>query len=825
MKFKRFLSIFLALVMALGLLTVQASKAEADIQGTGGKLVHQGGYTGLKGKAKIYLSDLYETDRKIDEVTDDAIPFSTDTSYQGDGTKVYPIYIWNSGHTVNIVHPLNHPDGRSITTMAEGTHTFSATDIVLGYSGKHFEKGLSGHLIATDHENYAPNSVTFDIRDLGATHFYSVAGLTGDAANRPSTEAAAQGYGVTFAVYGSTDGENYTLLSSVDGIGGYGESVAESKVYNTAEFAVDLTGYSYLKLEASSDGDAAGGSYSWGDACLYTPVSANGTLASADTFSGKSTEAIDSTITYLSSLTEESSFVIGYQNSVTNPITFYKDRSYPLRIKAVGHTSDLDLLSFYAGSTSRLEIYTGQSGSTIQSDSEGVYRVEKGVTYRPTTIALSAQGTVFEHGLSAIVGPANKKATSIVYDVSGLNAQRFYSAVGITSRGNTNAASTYPYKLTFSLYGSKTGTNDSDFELIAYVPQIRAWLAGEIDEDITGYKYLKLETSSDAAEDNKINWNNSYQFNSGFAWGDACVYRVTPEETPVPTEISTVSVTAAADLTLNVGATADDTMTAPKMRFSGIGETTTVEGTKSGDTWQFSFPGIYSQHMTDTLTMELLDDSDQVADTRTYSIAQYFDSLYELGQTPEGLTSMGLTAEKFGKLATLLADILEYGAAAQVYVDYNTANPANSAAWVSGAKSGEPSAPASDTALSTAISADDRFTSANLRLANFIRISVAFKASAADRIIISNGQESTTVMLSDLTPSGGKYTYITPGLNATAFDTIYTFTLSDGTETYQTLNYSVNSYVASKFNDSTAKLASLVKAICNYGASADNYAN
>ena len=816
MKFKRFLSIFLALVMALGLLTVQASKAEADIQGTGGKLVHQGVYTGRKGNVTAYLSDLYGTEQvKYAHSNIDAAPFTKDKSFQGDGSKAYPIYLWNADHTVNVVNPEIHPDGRELVTLAEGTHTFMGNDIVLGYQGVLFEKGLGGHLIDSTGEEYDgnPSAIVFDISGIEASKFYAVAGLTGDAANKPTTLVeGTNDYGVTFAVYGSSateyaDNMEFTLISSVDGIGGYADTTANSKVYNTAEFDLDISGYNFLKLEAVTDGNAGGGSYAWGDACLYEPLSAKAAVTRPENLTGKDAEAIADSVHYLSDLYNtdalSSSFVIGASSKVASPRQYAVDKNFDSTLYIFTGASGSSRLGINSSNSPRVCTITNPDSST--SD----------VTYLRTDIALGYRGTKYEKGLGGLASPGHCKPASIVYDLQGLNAERFYAVGGITGTGNTNDSANNGRELCFSVYGSKSGTNKNDFELLAYTKNVHAYLTAEFDLDISGYRYLKLEVACSSTS------------NSGksFAWGDACVYRVTPEETPVPTEISTVSVTAAADLTLNVGATADDTMTAPKMRFSGIGETTTVEGTKSGDTWQFSFPGIYSQHMTDTLTMELLDDSDQVADTRTYSIAQYFDSLYELGQTPEGLTSMGLTAEKFGKLATLLADILEYGAAAQVYVDYNTANPANSAAWVSGAKSGEPSAPASDTALSTAISADDRFTSANLRLANFIRISVAFKASAADRIIISNGQESTTVMLSDLTPSGGKYTYITPGLNATAFDTVYTFTLSDGTETYQTLNYSVNSYVASKFNDSTAKLASLVKAICNYGASADNYAN
>ncbi|MBQ7247790.1 MAG: NPCBM/NEW2 domain-containing protein [Lachnospiraceae bacterium] len=488
----------------------------------GGRLVTTGAYDGYRGTDVTYLSDKYGDTSVMVHASgyDSAKPFWVDQSF-----KANSLFLWNSSKAVSNVTSSKYPTGRTdVTTYAEANRTIFAKDIVLGYTGKYFSKGLGGHATS---DRVDTSQVVFDIRNISGSMLHAVAGITGEAINKTD---ASKKYDLTFRIYGSmadaySAASSFTLLSEVSGIEGYNKSA--NTAYNTAEFNVNISGWNYIKLECVSDGEAPGGAYAWGDVCLYTPMAANGTITSTDTFSGKSSDAIESTVTYLSSLTEKSSFVIGYQNKVDSPLTFYKDRSYPLRIKDAGHASDLDLLSFYAGSTTRLEIYTGQTGAAIQTDSEGVYRVSNnGVTYRPTTIALSFQGTVFEHGLSAIVGPANKKATSIVYDISGLNAQRFYSAVGITSRGNQDATGTYPYELTFSLYGSKTGTDDSDFELIAYVPAIRAWLAGEIDEDITGYKYLKLETSSDAAEDSKINWNNNYQFNSGFAWGDACIYNV-----------------------------------------------------------------------------------------------------------------------------------------------------------------------------------------------------------------------------------------------------------------------------------------------------------
>ena len=1063
--FKKFCALSLAVAMTAGILTVPSVNAFAAAEGTGGTLVHQEGYTGYKGTVKAYLSDLLDTDRmEYAHGNIETDQFTADKSFQGDGSKVYPIYLWNNAHSVNVVHPGNHPNGREITTMAEGTHTFMATDIVLGYTGKYFDKGLGGHLVNTESENYEPSTVIFDISGVGATRFYAVAGLTGDAANKPTTLVEnTNDYGVTFAVYGSSaeeyaDDMEFTLIASVDEIGGYGTDTANSKVYNTAEFNVSVSDYNFIKLVAESDGNAGGGSYAWGEAALFNPMSSQSTISSTGNFSGKESNVIGSSIVYLSSLTEESSYVVGYKNNVASPLEFYKDRSYPLRIKAVGHASDLDLLSFYAGTSTRREIYNGQSG--MSTDENGIYRVENGVTYRPTTIALSYKGVVFDHGLSAIAAPQAKKPTSIVYDVSSLGADRFYSAVGLTSRANADNSTNYPYKLTFSVYGSKSGTADSDFELLEYVANIRAYLAGEIDVDISGYKYLKLETTTDAA-DNKINYDNSYQFSSGFAWADACVYKtatklsnlgssvvyegheeaqnvtylsdvystnmvdsfviganssetnpreykldtnwdnvayvwtgtqsgrysvpggtpsVSPRtltvtnadgtksevtydrseivlgyrgtkfekglaalvsastnkasyivydvrdldadyfyavtgltgnanknsssefpykltytlygsmddtytedtefepimyasdirtyltaefkadisnynfikletvsnganssgsfawggacvysvEEPTPEPVNTmdrISVTVGSDLTLHVLANMADDVTAPTVRFSGINEAVTVEGTENGDRYQFDFAGVYSQFMSTTITMELLDDQEEVLETKTFSVADYCDTIHELGSSSEGLESLGLTAAEFAKLDTLLADMLEYGAAAQNYIDYNTDNLANQADWVAVSKTQSFTAPATDVS-SSAHTTVDNIRSAALRLKNDVRFIIRVNAANATKLTVSAGGSSKQYVLADMAKAGtNAYVIEGDGMYATDFDTVYTFTLADDATTYHTVTYSVNSYVASKCASSDENLAAMVKAVYNYGVSADAYNN
>ena len=60
-------------------------------------------------------------------------------------------------------------------------------------------------------------------------------------------------------------------------------------------------------------------------------------------------------------------------------------------------------------------------------------------------------------------------------------------------------------------------------------------------------------------------------------------------------------------------------------------------------------------------------------------------------------------------------------------------------------------------------------------------------------------------------------------INVTEFDKVFTFVLSDGTNS-QTLTYSVNAYCAVKQDADYAKTAELAKAMYAYGLSAEAYA-
>ena len=261
------------------------------------------------------------------------------------------------------------------------------------------------------------------------------------------------------------------------------------------------------------------------------------TIASTGSTVGRNTHAVSSSVKYLSDLyntdRKVSEFVIGYQNDPDAPQSFYINRSFPLRVKAL-HGSDLDLVSFYNGSSSRLEIYTGSKASGCYTEGGITYRTVGGRTLSARDILLGYNGTKYTSGLSGLLSPSGKKPCSIIYDLQGLDADYFYSVVGLTSRGND--ATTYNknvWTMTCNVYGSTTGTEDGDFTLLATTTGIKQWLVSEFDVCITGYKYLKLEALATGAA---VNTRNNYQFDGAFTWADASVYQVERTSFSVQTE-------------------------------------------------------------------------------------------------------------------------------------------------------------------------------------------------------------------------------------------------------------------------------------------------
>ena len=156
------------------------------------------------------------------------------------------------------------------------------------------------------------------------------------------------------------------------------------------------------------------------------------------------------------------------------------------------------------------------------------------VTFNQNDIALGYNAVKYDKGLGVHPDRGGNADRYIVYDVRGLDVNRFYALVGCTGNNITNP-NTSDYKISFELWGSKSSSyNKNDFQRLAYVNDLRAYLMGEFDIDITGYNYIKLV----------VKMSNGFVDNTACAaaWADACVYNAsasTNEPTTTPTTPAT----------------------------------------------------------------------------------------------------------------------------------------------------------------------------------------------------------------------------------------------------------------------------------------------
>ena len=233
-----------------------------------------------------------------------------------------------------------------------------------------------------------------------------------------------------------------------------------------------------------------------------------------------------------------------------------------------------------------------------------------------------------------------------------------------------------------------------------------------------------------------------------------------------------------------------------------------------------TFDGISAHRMTDTLTMKLwtLDENGKmiVAHTVNYSVQQY-------------ITNM-LDDATDATLITLLSDLLAYGAAAQAYANYNMDALATDidetllskltpSTFVKPATLGD--------SILTGTPVDDdydaTFKTATLVLGGTVHIRYTFTANTVDGLTMNVGgvEYSSFVPVKDEAGNVVSY-YVDVPVTATNFDTTYTAYF--GTNNAYNVIYSVNHYIAKKYDTSMVKTAALLQALYCYGVSAEAYA-
>ncbi len=286
-----------------------------------------------------------------------------------------------------------------------------------------------------------------------------------------------------------------------------------------------------------------------------------------------------------------------------------------------------------------------------------------------------------------------------------------------------------------------------------------------------------------------------------------------------PTHLEAASLTVTSDLSMQFYVKAEEGSGVPVMYVTCAGETEELTGTydSAGDTYIFDFTGIGAQFMTEPLTADV-EMNGNIVDTKSFSVRSYCDSLFN-----STADELGITAEKFAAMKTVLADMLDYGARVQELTGYRTDDLADALSWVAEAKSPESSAPDSDYTVIKA-SGSDRIGSAFVALSNRFMLGFKFTVSSADRLIVTDGVTEQIFMTADLTAQDGVYKVLTADMDAEQFGTVYTVRLTDGSAVYSELTYSVNSYLNAKWNDDDNALVGVVRAMSRFGGSSAGYA-
>lgn len=266
--------------------------------------------------------------------------------------------------------------------------------------------------------------------------------------------------------------------------------------------------------------------------------------------------------------------------------------------------------------------------------------------------------------------------------------------------------------------------------------------------------------------------------------------------------------------------------TNPYVLFSLNGvETKVTKYTVENGKYIFDFEDIIPHQMSDTIYATLYatyNGEEYASEVREYSVATYCYNMLDKYNTNE-----------YAELRTLLVDLLNYGAASQVYMDYKTDNLVNASlteehkAW--GTSTERTLETVQNLEYETIENPTVQWKGGGLNLQK--SVGMRFKITADNienltvKVINDIGEE--TVITSDTfeATEGGYYVFF-EGLNASQMSDVVYLTVYDGEiAVSNTIRYSIESYAYAKQNSTDTNLAELVKAMMRYGDSAKAYVN
>ena len=294
-------------------------------------------------------------------------------------------------------------------------------------------------------------------------------------------------------------------------------------------------------------------------------------------------------------------------------------------------------------------------------------------------------------------------------------------------------------------------------------------------------------------------------------------------------KIVSADVELGSDITVNYYAYLDEAQAAnAEMTFLLAGKKTTVAAvaTDSPNKYVFKLTNTAPQLMGDTITATLSCDGEVLDVVDNYSIRQYCLNMLKYAD------AISATAQaKSDALKQLVADLLNYGAKAQLYQDYKQLTLAHRDLTVSASDNVELTEADQKKIIGT-ISDGSAFSSATFSLANVATEYVEFVAWAdavnAGQVSVTVDGEPVSFVATDDTPPKAEqegmtvYQIEVGAIYACDFECSTVIVLNVNGET-QTLKYSFVNYLYGMQSHENTELVDLAHSIRNYGLSAIAY--
>ena len=303
----------------------------------------------------------------------------------------------------------------------------------------------------------------------------------------------------------------------------------------------------------------------------------------------------------------------------------------------------------------------------------------------------------------------------------------------------------------------------------------------------------------------------------------------------IKSSVDFASVLLGTDISVKYYATVGSEDEGAQMKFTFNGKETVVNGVATGNGYEYAytFTGIAPQCMGDNLKAELIVGENVVAEKATYSVLENCNNLLA-----SNAATLGMTNAQFAAMKTLIADLLVYGAKAQVFNGYKTNALVD--ANVTGAT--ELAAPAESVRrvwAPTEVVDGVKFNSMGVFFDYTNSMYVKFTAVDMDdetlRVKLTNKVTNDTVYykLSDcelIDEATSTYMLKFDSISVLDYDTSYEFELEwydavdeeDWVRAHR-IRYSVNAYVSAMCDNENTAMADLAKALYNYGVSASAF--